>query len=231
MAVGWVPCASRLGQKRRIKTAISPPPPPQQRKKWSGGAASAGGRPLCVVRGFSDTALDSEARHGTGIVTRGTARRCIFFPPSFLVIGRDGRWTLNIPKRQETLQARTWALQLPRLHFQSDRRPRRHGFLFSSRQQNCRRQTRGPPSARHLADGASLLRGLRAIPWLEGRVMRLFTLLAAEVNNRFGLHATVWKTPIKKLTVGKKWLYSRLKGNNVCKCLKAFTNNCVKTSV
>lgn len=51
--------------------------------------------------------------------------------------------------------------------------------------------TRGPPSARHLADGAPLLRGLRAIPWLEGRVTRLFTLLAAEVNNRFGLHATV----------------------------------------
>lgn len=79
MAVGWVPCASRLGQKRRIKTAISPPPPPQQRKKWSGGAASAGGRPLCVVRGFSDTALDSEARYGPGIVTRGTAN---VFPPS-----------------------------------------------------------------------------------------------------------------------------------------------------
>lgn len=47
--------------------------------------------------------------------------------------------------------------------------------------------TRGPLSARHLAEGTSLLPCV--IPWLKGQVTRLFTLLAAEVNNWFGRHA------------------------------------------
>lgn len=72
----------QIGSKRdKSKQRLAPHP--TQREKWSGGAASAGGRPLCVVRGFSDTALHSEAQHETETVTRGTARRYIFFSVLF----------------------------------------------------------------------------------------------------------------------------------------------------
>lgn len=145
MGVGWVPCASRLVQKRRIKTAISPP---TQRKRPSGGAASAGGRPsLCRQRICRHSASLGGTAWAEASHARKSAKMCFF--PFFLVTGWDSRWTLNILKRQETLKARTRALQLP--------------ISAAVTSKDSPSPSYGPPSAHHLVHCQSLLRGLRAI--------------------------------------------------------------------
>lgn len=162
-------------------------------------------------------------RHGMsrGKVTRGNAIRCIFFP-SFLVIGCNSSWTLNILKRQETTGTNTGASTSSNGTFKVIGGC--HGtafFLVTSAELPT--PTHGPPSAHHLAGCTSLL-----CDFLAGGSS---CALVYFVNNRFGLQATVWSTPINMPTVGKKWLHSRLKSNNVCKCLKVFYNNSNKTSV
>lgn len=224
MAVGWVPCASRLGQKRRIKTAISPP---TQRKKSSGGAASAGGRPLCVERLFwhSSSLWGTEWAEGK---SREEMHEDAFFSPSFLVIGCDSGWTLNILKRQETTGTNAGSSTSPNGTFKviCGRRGTAPLLVTSAESPTA---TRGPPSAHHLDGCTSLSYGLRVISFLVGRGSSC--ALVYFVNNRFGLQATVWSAPINMLSVGKKWLHSRLKSNNVCKCLKVFNNTSNKTSV